>query len=205
MPRSVPLSLSRRPRASGSALCRRQILRRPHDLAGAGGVPASRTPGRCLPRISAASARATVGRTRPAPPRCANSDVVPSGDTRRFADLELMKPLVARARRACHVEAVPGCRPLLSCAGAHRTEGPGGQKRTVARRCRLDRIAGRSLSALRPVTGASRVPGEINSQARRPETIKNSPSPFAKRFRNLRGHNARAYRQQCSTVSLAGV
>ena len=46
--------------AEAAALCRRQVVRRPHDLAGAGARAAARRARACLPRLSAASRRQAV-------------------------------------------------------------------------------------------------------------------------------------------------
>ena len=208
MPRSAPLSLApRAARASGSALRRRQVVRRPHDLAGAGGLPAPRMSG-ALPSsdfrcIRPGSRRDARGR---APPRRARSRCCSfRGHATSSPHSTLIQPLVARARRARHVEAVPGCRPLLSRAGPHRTEGPGSQKRTVGAPLPTGShrwsITLRTEARHRSLARSGRDQLSSASAGNHQEQSQSFRETFQEPSRPQRTR----HRQQCSTVSLAGV
>src|SRR5947209_3042488 len=65
------------PSAGSCARCGRQILRRPHDVAGAGGIATAGSPGHRLPWVPASCRRATIERAGQTSLRRADSNAVP--------------------------------------------------------------------------------------------------------------------------------
>ena len=84
------------PAARAGALCRRQVVRRPHDLADAGRRPATRCSRAHIPRIPAASGWQARDRSRRTPRRRARSDAVPARHEDELADLRRLEALIDR-------------------------------------------------------------------------------------------------------------
>ena len=131
---------SRAASAVASAHCRRQILRRPHDLAGASRVALAGRARARLSRFSAASGGQTIGRARRASVRCENPDAVPAGHARCAGGGEAAEAGDQTARHARDAHAVRGRRPFLPCAGALRAA----RMPTCGARCWMRSRHGRS-------------------------------------------------------------
>ena len=110
--------------AEAAAHRRRQIVRRPDDLAGAGRGAAAGRARTGVPRLSAASGEAAVARARQASVRRANPDAVPARHARRAGDARSARAAVPGARRAgdaCGCSRTPIIRSTCRRAAAART------------------------------------------------------------------------------------
>ena len=125
----------------GSALCRRQVFRRPHDLSGAG-------------QRSAAAVRGLVFLGFPLHPPGQPSESraqhlvgvqVPmlflQGTHDDFAKLDLIEPIVARLGDRAELKLSPGRRSFLPCTGAIRSDRRRGTRRPDAYACDVDRFS----------------------------------------------------------------
>ena len=109
----------------------RQIVRRPHDLAGAGGRPVARRARAGLPRLSAASGRQAVAGAREASVRRAVPMLFLQGTRDAARDARSAQAARQSAWHPRDPGAIRRRRPFLPRAGAHRPQRP----RTSAARC----------------------------------------------------------------------
>ncbi len=119
---------------------RRQVLRRPHDVAGAGRISLAGRPRPRLSRLSPASGGAAVGRACRASFRGRGPDAVSARDPRQARGRSGCFAVDRAARRARIVAAVPRCRSFLPRAGPRRTKGRRRQTGNDGYACRLDRV-----------------------------------------------------------------
>ena len=121
--RCAPPSPRRAGVARPAADRRRQVVRRPHDVAGAGAGAAAGVRGLAFlgfplhPASRPSDERAEHLVRRPVPM------LFLQGTRDALAELSELEPVVEGARRARDAEAVRGCRSFVPCAGAQRAQG----------------------------------------------------------------------------------
>ena len=131
--------------AEAAALCRRQVVRRAHDLAGAGARTAARRARPGVPRLSAPSRRQAVARARQASVRRARSRCCSCrARATRSRRLDELEPLCAALGRARDAQAVRRRRSFLPRAGAHAAA----RMRRCAPRCSTRSPPGSTASSL---------------------------------------------------------
>ena len=116
------------PRRGTAAVRRGALLRRTHDLAGAGARAAARGTRAGVPRFPAASGRAAFRHARAAPGRGAHSDAVRAGHARCARRTRAHRGAGGAARSACDPEAqsrtriIPSTFPPAADARTQRSE-----------------------------------------------------------------------------------
>src|SRR6185369_7352463 len=110
------------------------------DVAGACRFTSASDTRPCISGLPPPSVKTAVAGARRASRQSAGPDALHAGNARYPRRFGGAAAPCSWAQRSRHAEAPPGCRSLLSCAGAVRTQRCRGSRRDAGRACRVDQI-----------------------------------------------------------------